>query len=569
MQPDSNSFTPLAVLGASALLFASADAQCVSQQLCRDALTFDRTSDDVAVFGNRLMVAGRVAEEGATDIIAWVYEGLDDPAPVDIRISVDSFGASSDDLDGDVAVLGLTLGGAAIVERASDGGWNQALLLEDSYAASTAIVATDSGRVIYSPGDAELSVFEKVGATWTQVAAVDTQMLPVAADIDGDRLVAYGLRNFQQVLATYTLSGAGWVLEQEFAFSELAPEPGDPVLLDGERIFAGLTSTLRPADNRVACFENGASGWLLTEELLPPLGSEPLGVFGADLAVDGSRLAVGAPNQVGVVSGTLWTYLQVSGSWLINGSQRLTDGQASARLGESLAYHPAGLIAGVRGRRCFDQGRGAVVAFAGNPCDFSVNPNPEGIPVAPIDESQAVFLTGSQLLNVRAIRIDGVPVSSQLLAEDVLRVSADKHEVGTFAIELEGVLSTQFVDVEVEYAEGPILMTTYADPFFNTTFSATVFGMPGDLAVVLASSSMQPSSIPGLLDLKLGDAFMQLYSIAEAPFPANETGGAQVEVTFDLPNPQVFFVQAISLDAGGINGPIETSDRVSFIYGPE
>lgn len=170
--------------------------------------------------------------------------------------------------------------------------------------------APGAGATVDDSG--EVHVYRRSGATWSPTQVLAAQA-PVAdaefgafLDVDGPWLAVGAPRaaapSGEAVTGEVDLFervGESWEARQRLA----APQPQfqalfSRVALDGDRLIVGSPLDDQAAFNAgaVDVFERAGSTWLHVQRLLPTDPS-PQEEFGADVALDGSRLAAGSPGR--------------------------------------------------------------------------------------------------------------------------------------------------------------------------------------------------------------------------------------------------------------------------------
>ncbi len=201
---------------------------------------------------------------------------------------------------------------------------------------------------------------------------------------------------------------------------------------------------------------------------------------------------------------------------------------------------------------------------------ISPNPAPAIIPT----KANNMTLTGEGLLAAAGILVNGVPLDP---AHDGWTIVSDTEirfelpllaALGPATVEVTTILTTlPGVLVEVVAPSSPVLLFaegTAAPQFGGTVVPARVGGKPGDLALLAASLSGQPSVAPGIVELAIGDGFTSFFPLGSQVIP--DKGWTQ----FDLPLPTTLPVivqihlQAAVLAQPAATLPLATSNAVTF-----
>jgi hypothetical protein len=285
------------------------------------------------------------------DVGVWELETfLDSPLPTSDTMS--DFGETLD-LDGDTIVIGAPMEffvfpirtGAAYVFTLTGSTWQMQQhflppVVQSGARYGHAVALHGDSLLIGAPqtdpaaqGLAEVHV--RNGATWT----LEQTLVPAgldpdaragsAVDIQGDRAavaapgqVVGGLANAGRVFV-YERTGTIW--NQVAALDSPVPTQdgrfGESLALDGARLVVGAPGEpLTGADQGLAhVFAFDGQGWTL-EQTLTGAGSATQGCrFGADVALEGARVAVGAPGQViagNLHPGTVKVFALAGGTWI-------------------------------------------------------------------------------------------------------------------------------------------------------------------------------------------------------------------------------------------------------------
>ena len=322
-------------------LVASAHAQAVLHPQDSIHSPGDAFGDPVVLQGTRLAVGAPLASgagSGSGELrlydvgppLAWqaTLVGSDLSAG-------DHFGGSAA-LDGDVLVVGADRhahgpgeAGAAYVFR-----WNGSAFVQEAELMASdraggdnfgSGVAVSGERIVVgAPGcdttagadQGALYVFERVGGAWTEV--------------------------FKGIASDGASVALGW-----------------RVSLDGNRALAAspLSGGLNGA---VYSFLRGSAGWAPETIFTPPAGTGT-GEFGYGQSVSADVVAIGMPFCTG--SGAVFVYRLVAGSWTLEASLHLVDGNGLDQFGCGVELQGNRFVAGARGLSVWNYWTGAAFLF--------------------------------------------------------------------------------------------------------------------------------------------------------------------------------------------------------------
>jgi len=258
-------------------------------------------------------------------------------------------------IDGDYAVVGaetyetapdVHAGAAYILHRTSAGWVEQAILTAvggarfDYFGSSVDIdgstVGVGAAYALDGPGAAY--VFSRDGDTWAQEAmltapAADArQRFGTSVAISGDSVLVGALPLRSQVGAGYlfdrttegwilaaTLSAGGWATQARL--TALDPHGlerfGASLSLDGDTLAVGAPGITAPAQQAAYVLVRTDGVWSQQARFTPPAG-EPLGSFGASVAIRGPVFLVGEPDSSepgNFAAGRVHVYSHAGGQW--------------------------------------------------------------------------------------------------------------------------------------------------------------------------------------------------------------------------------------------------------------
>jgi hypothetical protein len=201
------------------------------------------------------------------------------------------------------------------------------------------MVALDGDRLaVGAPGEDSFEgavyMFHWDGASWVQVARLVSNA-PAAQDsfgtrlaLDGDRLMvgAPGDSGNLGSVEFFEWSGAAWVYQSTLvAGDQLANDRfGNSLALQGDRVVIGapmssaFPATLR--NGKVYVFDWSGAAWVETQRIQPGEVAGTDDRFGAQVALDGDRLAVASfddgPGDAFSSNGAVYVY-DLSGTWTL------------------------------------------------------------------------------------------------------------------------------------------------------------------------------------------------------------------------------------------------------------
>ncbi len=283
------------------------------------------------------------------------------PDPNDLH-HADQFGAACD-LDGSTLVVGApwhdpfgtsdAYGAAYVFVRTPSGWAQQAKLASSSYDAGDrfghAIALQGDVAAVGAPFDdnpgaaasGAVYVFRRSAGQWSEVARLTASDFGTfdhfgsAVALDGDTLAIgaefdnAGGGSFSGSAYVFVESGVSWVQQAKLVPPGLAANDfcGRSIALDGDRIAVGAPqhdpSGLSNAGSAWV-FERAGSVWSMTAQLAPA-DAQAGAAFGSALATDGGRILVGAPLHDGssANAGAAYVFAGAGASW--SQEAKLTD----------------------------------------------------------------------------------------------------------------------------------------------------------------------------------------------------------------------------------------------------
>lgn len=195
--------------------------------------------------------------------------------------------------------------------------------------------------------------------------------------------------------------------------------------------------------------------------------------------------------------------------------------------------------------------------------------NPSSVPAVIVDGGQQVTVNGVSLGGVVDVRVDGIslggfPPQFFVLSDTQLQFWMPKvSKLGPINIELISTGGTTTTTLNVVPNVPPVLDMLNSDPGIllqTNGLTLTVGSSPGDLVYVIASPSAVPTTVPGLVDLAIGNNGASTFILATPTIGASGI----FEKTFALPSLppgfQIHAQAAVLLSANGYALPATTSN---------
>ncbi len=214
-------------------------------------------------------------------------------------------------------------------------------------------------------------------------------------------------------------------------------------------------------------------------------------------------------------------------------------------------------------RPCLDQGS------TSNPPPAVLNFSPASVEVVNPTSSSTVTLQGIGFEGITGVLVNGVPATSvppqfAIINDFLMTVNLTAPlTVGTTTIELQQGADSVEVDIPVGFNDEPAIDL---NGIGNVLFSAVPIevemgGQPGDLHFLLLSLTLQPSSIPGLLDIGIGANLTDLFLLGT--FPVNPTTGSanfSVSIAGAVSPGTTLYFQSVVLSTSQPFGPLISSN---------
>ncbi len=194
------------------------------------------------------------------------------------------------------------------------------------------------------------------------------------------------------------------------------------------------------------------------------------------------------------------------------------------------------------------------------------DPGPTGGPTAPnitavgpgtiaavVVDGATLTLTGSGFTGTTSVTIDGVPLeifpAEFNVVDDgtlVMQV-APQTTLGTKVIEVTNALGSDTAQFAVSFNLAPTLELIGSDPGFQLSAVGAdilVGSLPNDIVYLLASVSNQPSVLPGLVSLGIGNNFLKLIDLGVTTVSPASGYTRRLIPLAGVPVGTQFFVQA-------------------------
>lgn len=212
----------------------------------------------------------------------------------------------------------------------------------------TIVVGASHGEKRTGEGPGAAYTFERTAEGWREQARLDAgtgddDAFGADVAIAGDRLVVGAPRATLSGVrsgAAYVFArdGSGW--SRTATLTPDSPEAhqlfGSSVALQGPTAVVGAPATDTPAgtdSGAVTVFADTATGWTRQTTLIPS-GQADAAIFGTDVALDGETLVVGAPNDAG--GGSVTVFARQGSTWQRQATLSPTSGERD-RYGTSVS----------------------------------------------------------------------------------------------------------------------------------------------------------------------------------------------------------------------------------------
>lgn len=243
-----------------------------------------------------------------------------------------------------------------------------AWVLADTLTSAYSVAGDDFGRSTALFGDVAavgapevgdeagaVSVFERVAGVWTEVARLAPTLAEeaefgLALGLHGDTLLV-GAPGIDTVFV-YERNGGLWTPAGSITVSEEGRELGCSIDFDGGVAVLGA----KKSEEAYIYLYDGTQ-WTQVERLAGPEDVEEAD-FGADVALDGNTVAVGAEGDDG--SGAVYVFFQEGGVWTQQAAFFSPSGAMDSEFGSSVALEGDTLIVGAPGD---EAGLGSVYVY--------------------------------------------------------------------------------------------------------------------------------------------------------------------------------------------------------------
>ncbi len=279
----------------------------------------------------------------------------------------------------------------------------------------TLVVGSVHQGLLFAKGAAY--VFERQSdGTWIETAKLlptdDAWAFGWSVDIDGDRIAvgakgASSLSGGKGMAFIYEREGGVWVKKATIKPSISAGGDGFGASLDleGERIVVGASyswTSSSPYEGLAFVFERAFSGavWIQTA-ILSPADLQDNDLFGQDVALDGDRIVVGAPqyDQPSPFIGAAFVFDLIGGIWTQTANLSPSDQPILTYFGWSVDVEGSRAVVGARTDNDAAPAAGAAYLFEEGPGGWTEVEKFYGSGIGPGDTfSYAVDLDDSELL---------------------------------------------------------------------------------------------------------------------------------------------------------------------------
>ncbi len=354
---------------------------------------FDGERNDA--FGKALDVDGRrvVATGGGS---AYVYE-FDGVSYSETKLVVGdgtSPAWSSVSVFGDRIVLGTTNAGLVWVYEYQGSTWTQRTITPSDGASGNLFgmsVAQDPSRIVVGAPNYDLQsagsvyVYEDDGLTWSETKLVASDgrvgdLFGYRVSIDGDRII---VGSHDSAAYIYDFDGLEWIETRLAGLGSESSGFGYAVSVDGDRAVVGAPYDDERAGNAGAAFIYEFDGTTWLETKLTASDGSSGDRFGRSVAVDGSRVVVGAPHDDanGDYSGAAYVFNLSEAGW-IESKLAPSDGNSDDIFGEPVAIEGSRIVVGAPS----DDDRGDESGSAYVFLDPSLIDVERTVPAAPISQ---------------------------------------------------------------------------------------------------------------------------------------------------------------------------------------
>jgi hypothetical protein len=222
----------------------------------------------------------------------------------------------------------------------------------------TIVIGNTSGNC-YS-GNANIYVWDGVSSWQVQQSLSDPDQAPAGAPLanfncfggvvavhgDAAFIASPGENSFAGAIYKYTRSGTTWTQATNGTITNSAMEYlGQSLVYDGSYLVTGAPGSLNSGGSgtyygAVEIFSANKAGTLSLSKTLYSPAPASLTCFGSSLALDGTRVAVGAdgaPQNTPQVSGAVYTYTGSGSSWYFEAGATASDVTSADQFGASVA----------------------------------------------------------------------------------------------------------------------------------------------------------------------------------------------------------------------------------------
>jgi hypothetical protein len=258
--------------------------------------------------------------------------------------------------------------GAAYVFERHGGSWieTQKLIESDGSAFFGWSVAVSGATIVVgSTVNESVSVFNRQGGSWVEtqrLIASDgaaNDLFGISVAVSGSTIVVgasgddFGSNVNQGSAYIFERRGGSWVEMQKLTASDGAAFKafGNPVAISGSTIVTGASLDnigSNSLQGSAYVFERQGGGWSETQKLTASDGAA-VDLFGSSVALSGSTIVVGAPNDdVGGIfaQGSAYIFERHGGSWVETEKLIASDGRSLDVFGHSVAISGSTVVVG-------------------------------------------------------------------------------------------------------------------------------------------------------------------------------------------------------------------------------
>lgn len=288
-------------------------------------------------------------------------------------------------IDGDTAVVGAHYAdeaGAAYVLQRINGEWRQVAKLASSDPAANEFfggsVDIENGTIVVGEhldaGGGAVHVFTGSGSSWTHRAKIEpTDTAPndafgYSVALSGDTIAIGAYNGAATAGAAYTFVGGGdtWAEQEKFTGGAATDEFGWSVAIDGDTVLVGAHQADSPAFNAGAAYVYTRVGtdWSFQQKLVASDQADS-DYFGWSVALAGDTALVAAKydDDLGNVSGSVYSFERSGTTWVQGSKITPDDGTAQDEFGYAVAFDGNTAIVGAQGTDAQGEKTGSAYLF--------------------------------------------------------------------------------------------------------------------------------------------------------------------------------------------------------------